>query len=59
MCTTLPHSSSSRIHHVCARGESSLCLVELLSSPRGDDFESDDDLNNQAYFFLTKNSKQQ
>ena len=28
--TTLPHSSSSRIHHVRARGESSLCCGELL-----------------------------
>ena len=30
-CTTLPHSSS-RIHHVRARGVSSLCCGELLSS---------------------------
>ena len=32
MCTTLPHSSNSRIHHVRARCESSLCCVELLLS---------------------------
>ena len=31
-CTTLPHSSSGRIHHVHARGESSLCCGDLLLS---------------------------
>ena len=31
-CTTLPHSGSSRMHHVRALGESSLCCGELLLS---------------------------
>ena len=31
-CTALPHSSSREIHHVRARGESSLCCGELLLS---------------------------
>ena len=53
-----PCSCSSRIHHVRAHGESSLCCGELLSSPRGDDFESDGDQNNPAQFFLKPKSKQ-
>ena len=30
--TTLPHSSSGRQHHICARGVSSLCCSKLLVS---------------------------
>ena len=39
-------------HRECCRGPTA-AVGNVNSSPRGDDFESDDDQNNPTWFFLT------